>query len=248
MVVISSGKIEVKNKKWFRNITSPYIQTMSKNDIDDEPVIDEETDDDDETDDDGEVKDDDYDEEAKVVDDDEETDEENDNDNDNDNGNGENDDEEKDVKPAMLTRDIFGDDDDDNDEDDELNENYMQKLESDVKHNIISEHHPELNAHNIEEVETMCAIIRDTKGQIIDPFHRTVPFVTRYEKARVLGERAKQINSGAKPFIEIDRTMIDGYLIALKEFEEKKIPFIIRRPLPSGASEYWRLADLEIIA
>jgi DNA-directed RNA polymerase I, II, and III subunit RPABC2 len=42
--------------------------------------------------------------------------------------------------------------------------------------------------------------------------------------------------------------MIDGYLIALKEFEEKKIPFIIRRPLPDGTSEYWRLSDLEIIA
>ncbi len=224
---------------------------MSKNDIDDEPVIDEETDDDDDTDDDGEVKaDDDDDDEAKVVDDDEEETE--DEDEKDDERNVENDDENGDddvkMKPAMLARDIFGDDDDDNDEDDELNENYLQKLESDVKHNIISEHHPELNAHNIEEVETMCAIIRDTKGQIIDPFHRTVPFVTRYEKARVLGERAKQINSGAKPFIEIDRTMIDGYLIALKEFEEKKIPFIIRRPLPSGASEYWRLADLEIIA
>jgi DNA-directed RNA polymerase I, II, and III subunit RPABC2 len=222
---------------------------MSKNDIDDEPVIEEEDDDSDDDSDDGEVKaDDDYDEEAKVVEDDDDEEEEEENDD----GNGENDDENGEadtkMKPAMLTRDIFGDDDDDDDEDDELNENYLQKLESDVKHNIISEHHPELNAHNIEEVETMCAIIRDTKGQIIDPFHRTVPFVTRYEKARVIGERAKQINSGAKPFIEIDRTMIDGYLIALKEFEQKKIPFIIRRPLPSGASEYWRLADLEIIA
>jgi DNA-directed RNA polymerase subunit K/omega len=221
---------------------------MSKNEIDDEPVIDEETDDDDDTDDDGEVKtDDDDDEEAKVVDDDDDEDEDDEAEaeekDDDENGDGD-----IKMKPAMLTRDIFGDDDDDNDEDDELNENYLQKLESDVKHNIISEYHPELNAHNIEEVETMCAIIRDTKGQIIDPFHRTVPFVTRYEKARVIGERAKQINSGAKPFIEFDRSMIDGYLIALKEFEDKKIPFIIRRPLPSGASEYWRLADLEIIA
>jgi DNA-directed RNA polymerase subunit K/omega len=62
-----------------------------------------------------------------------------------------------------------------------------------------------------------------------------------------LGERAKQLNSGAEPFVEIDETMIDGYLIALKEFEEKKIPFIIQRPLPNGACEYWKLKDLEII-
>ena len=39
--------------------------------------------------------------------------------------------------------------------------------------------------------------------------------------------------------------MIDGYLIALKELEQKKIPFIIQRPLPNGKSEYWRLRDLE---
>jgi DNA-directed RNA polymerase I, II, and III subunit RPABC2 len=74
-----------------------------------------------------------------------------------------------------------------------------------------------------------------------------VPFVTRYERARVLGERAKQINSGAQPFVPIDTTLIDGYLIALQEYEQKKIPFIIRRPLPSGNSEYWRLSDLDII-
>jgi len=151
-------------------------------------------------------------------------------------------------KPSMSNRDIFGEDDDDDGDDDELNENYLQKLDTDVKRNIISEYHPELNAHNMEEVETSCTVIRDTAGYIVDPFHRTIPFVTRYEKARVIGERAKQINSGAKPFVEIDKSMIDGYLIALKEFDEKKIPFIIRRPLPNGASEYWRLADLEIIA
>ena len=42
--------------------------------------------------------------------------------------------------------------------------------------------------------------------------------------------------------------MIDGYLIALKELEQKKIPFIIQRPLPNGGCEYWRLTDLEIIS
>lgn len=136
----------------------------------------------------------------------------------------------------------------DDDDEDELNENYLQKLDHDVKQNIISEFHPELNTHSMEEVEASCTVIRDDRGVIIDPLHRTIPFVTRYEKARAIGERAKQINSGAKPFVEIDQSMIDGYLIALKEFEAKKIPFIIRRPLPNGTSEYWRLSDLEIIA
>ena len=42
--------------------------------------------------------------------------------------------------------------------------------------------------------------------------------------------------------------MIDGYTIAQKEFEKKKIPFIIRRTLPNGGSEYWKFEDLEILS
>ena len=62
-----------------------------------------------------------------------------------------------------------------------------------------------------------------------------------------MGERAKQINDGAKTFVETDPSVIDGYLIALAELQQKKIPFIIRRPLANGASEYWKLKDLEMI-
>ena len=39
-----------------------------------------------------------------------------------------------------------------------------------------------------------------------------------------------------------------AHLIALKEFNEKKIPFIIKRPMPNGGCEYWKFEDLEIIA
>ena len=41
--------------------------------------------------------------------------------------------------------------------------------------------------------------------------------------------------------------MIDGITIAQEEFKQKKMPFIIRRPLPDGSSEYWKMADLEIL-
>jgi DNA-directed RNA polymerase I, II, and III subunit RPABC2 len=150
------------------------------------------------------------------------------------------------VPPAMLGFEE-NDADDYDDADDEPDENYLQKLDQDVRHNIVSDFHPELTSHSMEEVEAACLVIRDERGIIIDPLHKTVPFVTRYERARVIGERAKQINSGAKPFVEIEPNMIDGYLIASREFEEKKIPFIIRRPLPNGLSEYWRLSDLEIV-
>jgi DNA-directed RNA polymerase subunit K/omega len=134
---------------------------------------------------------------------------------------------------------------DEEDEDDDTN--YLQKFGEDCQKQIIQEYHPELVAHNTEEIEALSRVIRDENGIIIDPFHKTIPILSRYEKARILGERAKQLNSGAQPFIEVDETMIDGYLIALKELESKKIPFIIQRPLPDGGSEYWSLRDLEIL-
>ena len=195
------------------------------------------------------IEDSDSDEEEDVVDDDDDDDIElSDDDDDIDLSDDDEDGQAKDKNKSKLIE--FGDDENEenDDDDDELNENYLQKMEHDVKQNIIAEFHPELNTHSMEEVEAACTIIRDDRGTVIDPLHRTLPFVTRYEKARVIGERAKQINSGAKPFVEVEQSMIDGYLIALKEFEEKKIPFIIRRPLPDGTSEYWRLSDLEIIA
>ena len=138
-------------------------------------------------------------------------------------------------------------DDDDDDDDDDNDENYLQKFSDNLKKDIISDYHPELKSHNYEEVETLCKIVKNESGVIIDPLHKTLPFITKYEKTRILGERAKQLNAGAKPFIEVDNSIIDGYLIALKEYEQKKIPFIIRRPIPDGTCEYWKLKDLEML-
>lgn len=149
------------------------------------------------------------------------------------------------ARPFSEFETNFSDEDEDDDDDDE---NYLQKFDSLSQKNIISDFHPELQKHNYEEVEILSRIVRDENGNIVDPLHKTLPFITKYEKARILGERAKQLDAGAMPLIEIDSSVIDGYLIALKEFEAKVIPFIIQRPLPSGASEYWKFSDLEILA
>jgi DNA-directed RNA polymerases I, II, and III subunit RPABC2 len=135
--------------------------------------------------------------------------------------------------------------DEDDDEDDE--ETKLQKFNNEVRKNVITEHHPELLIHNYHEVEAMCNIVRNERGIIIDPLHKTLPFITKYEKAKILGERAKQINAGAMPFVVVSDEILDGYVIAQMEFEQKKIPMIIRRPLPNNGCEYWRVADLENI-
>lgn len=148
---------------------------------------------------------------------------------------------------AKLNIPHFDEIEDEEDEDDDEDENYLQKFDENMRKNIIADYHPEMISHNYSEIEVMSRVVRDENGVVIDPLHKTLPFVTRYEKARILGERAKQINAGAKPFVEIADNIIDGYLIALKEFDEKKIPFIVKRPLPGGGIEYWKFRDLEVL-
>jgi DNA-directed RNA polymerase I, II, and III subunit RPABC2 len=151
-------------------------------------------------------------------------------------------------QPLAISQAFVAPDDDDDDEDDDDDANYLQKFDEVTQQAIISDFHPELHFHNYHEIDIMSRVVRNEKGQIIDPLHKTLPFITRYEKARILGERAKQINSGGKPLVEVDASVIDGYLIAVKEFDEKKIPFILKRPLPNGGCEYWKFSDLEILA
>ena len=148
----------------------------------------------------------------------------------------------------IQSMDLSDDDISDGDDyDDEPDENYLQKFDDSLKANTISSFHPELLHHNNEEVEALSRVVRNEQGIISDPLHVTFPFITKYERARILGERAKQLNMGAKPVVPIPDNVIDGYLIALEEFNHKKIPFIVKRPLPNGGCEYWKLQDLEVI-
>ena len=157
--------------------------------------------------------------------------------------NEENDNNDEPIKNTEYDGNVSSDSEDDDDDDDD--EDYLQKIDSEMSSDIILKNHHELKSHNTIEIEIMCKVIRNTNGTIIDPLHTTVPFITRYEKTKIIGERAVQIESGATPFVEIKENIIDAYLIAKMEYDAKKIPYIIRRPLPNGGSEYWKFADLE---
>jgi len=136
----------------------------------------------------------------------------------------------------------------DNDSDyDTDSEDEIKKLENSIDKDILIDYHPEIKQINHNEVITLSKIVKDKNGVPIDPLHKTVPFLTKYEKARILGLRAKQINSGSDVFVEVPSNIFDGYTIAQMELEEKKIPFIIKRPLPNGSSEFWHVSDLQLI-
>ena len=105
--------------------------------------------------------------------------------------------------------------------------------------------HPESKSHNYEEIKQLAKVMRNKNGIITDALHKTIPILTKYEKTRILGQRANQIDTGAIPLVQVPPNIIDSYLIAKLELAQNKIPFIIRRPLPNGGMEYWYVSDLE---
>ena len=73
----------------------------------------------------------------------------------------------------------------------------------------------------------------------------TSKYMTKYERARVLGTRALQISLNAPVMVEIANET-DPLIIAQKELRERKIPIIVRRFLPDGSFEDWSINELVI--
>jgi DNA-directed RNA polymerase subunit K/omega len=150
------------------------------------------------------------------------------------------------VKKTIVDKSFLEIDSDDESDDD--GETYLKKFDKEINDNYIVNYHPECALQNYDEILAMTKVVRDKNNIIVDDLHRTIPHLTKYERARILGQRAKQIESGATPFIKVPENVIDGYLIAELELQQSRIPFIIRRPMPNGGSEYWKINDLENIA
>lgn len=100
--------------------------------------------------------------------------------------------------------------------------------------------HPEVQSVN------RVSVVESLKGQRI-----TSPYYTKYEYTTLVGTRAQQIAEGSKPLISLDGMITSDpqfvWNVAEKEVEQKKLPFIIHRRLPSGVSEYWSAQELDII-
>lgn len=74
----------------------------------------------------------------------------------------------------------------------------------------------------------------------------TTKYMTKYERARVLGTRALQIAMCAPIMVELEGET-DPLQIAMKELKQRKIPIIIRRYLPDNSYEDWSIDELIII-
>jgi DNA-directed RNA polymerase I, II, and III subunit RPABC2 len=123
----------------------------------------------------------------------------------------------------------------------EVEEDNAETSESKSDLNKLFQQHPEIWIPYEDQVKQALLL-----GGPKDTKHKTRPFLTLYEKTKVISLRARQIEEGAKPYIKVPEGMTESYKIAMEELKEKKIPVIIRRPLPDGSYEVWRLVDLII--
>jgi DNA-directed RNA polymerase I, II, and III subunit RPABC2 len=73
----------------------------------------------------------------------------------------------------------------------------------------------------------------------------TPPYLTKYERARILGTRALQISHNAPVLVQLEGEL-DPLLIAEKELRQRVIPMTVRRHLPDGSYEDWNLTELEV--
>ena len=112
--------------------------------------------------------------------------------------------------------------------------------------------HPEARIDTIETISLDIQLtnlppsFKNADGQA-DPKHRSLPFLTQFEKTKILGFRTNQLSQGARAFIAVPTHVTDLKTIAKMELEARRLPFIIKRPMPDGTFEKWRLSDLLIL-
>lgn len=124
-----------------------------------------------------------------------------------------------------------------------------EAVSSDMKPELkkMYQQHPECQLDYVEQVFPKIKLqVVPPGGEIADQNHRTYPFMTHYEKTKIIGLRANQISKGSVPFVSVPKHITDVRDIARLELEQKRLPFIIKRPLPDGTFEYWRISDLLI--
>ncbi|CAM6025960.1 unnamed protein product [Sphagnum balticum] len=86
-------------------------------------------------------------------------------------------------------------------------------------------------------------ILQGDAEPVADKPRKTTKYMTKYERARVLGTRALQISMNAPVMVNLEGET-DPLEIAMKELRERKIPFTIRRYLPDGSYEDWGVDEL----
>jgi len=87
-------------------------------------------------------------------------------------------------------------------------------------------------------------IVTETSDIIPTNQRRSKPFLFKYERVRLLGDRTQQITLGAKPMIKNTENLTPKQIAEL-ELQNNVIPLIIQRSLPNGKKERWYIKELQ---
>eukprot|EP00434_Breviolum_minutum_P002362 symbB.v1.2.002087.t1/scaffold109.1/size325261/5 len=123
-------------------------------------------------------------------------------------------------------------DDDDMDDEEDVDENEPDNIE-------VLEEGQELNF----EGDLKPIPLSELAPKAAEGPRKTTPYLTKYERARILGARALQISMNAPVMVTLDGET-DPLLIAEKELIRGVIPFVIRRFLPDNTYEDWKVSEL----
>ncbi|RYP06125.1 hypothetical protein DL764_003347 [Monosporascus ibericus] len=132
-----------------------------------------------------------------------------------------------------------------------------EPLDEELEPEVPEADEEEYNRRGAEEEENVVISgdpsAQANRGQGTDKSHKdkkipneersTTPYMTKYERARILGTRALQISMNAPVLVDLEGES-DPLQIAIKELREKKIPLIIRRYMPDGYYEDWTCEEL----
>lgn len=152
------------------------------------------------------------------------------------------------AEDLLEYKEHSGDDESSDEDYDSSDDEFDNRVDEEFKEQFMKSIHPEQFHDSYNFIKMMTSLERDEFNLIHDDKHVTLPILTKYEKARILGLRISQLNKGAQPYITIENHhIVDMHIIAEQELKKKKLPFIIMRPMPNGNKEYWKLEDLEII-
>ncbi len=113
-----------------------------------------------------------------------------------------------------------------------LSQKTLHRLSSELKVHI---YNPAVITH--EPINTIYIMPKNER--------RTSEIISEYEYARVVGERAQQLQNGAQPLVKIDDLMTE-IEIAKLEIKLRMCPLRIRRMYNKKLGEEWSVNEMEI--
>lgn len=120
------------------------------------------------------------------------------------------------------------------DEDINYSENIVEEAEGELNNYHLSIHNGNFkNFNNIYD-----------KTQSKHPGNKSKLFITKYEKTKIIGMRAQQLAAGCPALVDVSKSLSNVIDIALLEYKQHKLPFILERKMPNNSSEYYKLSDL----